>query len=200
VKQFKQLKQILTIGLLSFSMFSVSCAKKGSAIRAIKQTDSKIMNPSVSTPSIRAADAQSLKYDMVSISWPTENNSELKIEAEIKTPDGRYIPFTTFHKNNYDSVGVIDDMEKNGTKIDIRARCEGENCEKYLLLATVVKGGFAVHQMAVVSYSSDCKFNLENINYTVARLYSGLDDLSQRNKATAQNDRPTDGETNCPAQ
>jgi hypothetical protein len=206
----KQMKQILTLGLIAISISGVSCAKKGSAIRAVKQTDSKIMNPAVSTPSLQAINTQGLKYDMVSISWPTENNSDsnsqLKIEAEIKTPDGRYIPFTTFHKNNLDSVGVIDDMEKNGTKIDIRARCTdvqnnySDKCEKYLLLATVVKGGFAIHQMAVVSYSSDCKFNLENINYTVAKLYSGLDDLSQRNTATAQNDRPTDGEANCPVQ
>ena len=200
MEQMKRMKQILTLGLIAISMSGVSCAKKGSAIRAVKQTDSKVMNPAVSTPSLQAINTQGLKYDMVSISWPTENNSELKIEAEIKTPDGRYIPFTTFHKNNLDSVGVIDDMEKNGTKIDIRARCEGDNCEKYLLLATVVKGGFAIHQMAVVSYSADCKFNLENINYTVAKLYSNLDDLSQRNTAAAQNDRPTDGETNCPAQ
>jgi hypothetical protein len=187
---FKKFVVLTMITLVSFA-----CAKKSSGVRAVKQTGSKVMNPAVSTPSIRQADAQNLLYDIVSISWPIEGDGELKIESEIKTPDGRYIPITTFHSNNYDSVGVIDDSQ-NGNKIDIRARCEGENCEKYLLLATIVRGGYAVHQLAVVSYSSDCRFNLQNTNHTVASMYSSLDELSQRNQISAQNDR----ETNCPAE
>lgn len=102
------------------SFLSVSCAKKSSTIRAVKQTGSKVMNPNVSTPSRQAADTQNLLYDIVSLSWPIEGDGDLKIESEIKTPDGRYIPITTFHTNNYDSVGVVDDAQ-NGNKIDIRA-------------------------------------------------------------------------------
>ena len=185
-------KSLLFVFLISIS---VSCAKKGSTVRAVKQTGSKVMNPAVSTPSRQAADTQNLLYDIVSLSWPIEGDGELKIESEIKTPDGRYIPITTFHTNNYDSVGVIDDAQ-NGNKIDIRARCEGENCEKYLLLATIVRGGFAVHQLAVVSYSSDCRFNLQNTNHTVASMYSSLDELSQKNTINPQMDR----ETNCPTE
>ncbi len=196
-----------TVNLKTICLFAlstvvfVSCAKKGAPIRAIKQTGSKVMNVETSTTSRRAADAQNLLYDIVSISWPSGEGAELKIESEIKTPDGRYIPVTTIHNGGADSVGVIDDTEKNGNKIDIRARCEGANCEKYLMLATVVKGGYAVHQLAVVSYSSDCKFNLENLSPAAGvKIYSSLDDLSQRNKTAAINDRPTDGETNCPGQ
>lgn len=193
INTFK-LTAIIAMGI--FSLMTSSCAKKGPNIRAVKQVEHNVMNPSVSTPSIRVADASNLLYDIVSISWPIEGNDELKIESEIKTPDGRYIPVTTFHKNNNDSVGVIDDSKVNGTLIDIRARCEGANCEKYLMLATIVKGGYAVHQLAVVSYSSDCKFNLQNTNYSVATMYSSLNDLAQRNGVGQQNDR----ETNCPNQ
>lgn len=191
------LKTLMAISIFFFSfiLFS-SCAKKDGPLRAIKQTESNVMNPITSTPSVRAADAQNLLYDIVSISWPIAGSSagsfDLSINSEIKTPDGRYIPVTTSHQNNRDSVGVIDDTEKNGTKIDVRARCEGANCEKYLMLATVVKGGYAVYQLAVVSYSTDCKFNLENLNPSVQglRIYSSLDDLSQRNTVKAQNDCP----------
>jgi len=187
------LKVITTISifLASFILFS-SCAKKDGPIRAIKQTESNITNPATSMLSVRTADAQNLLYDIISISWPISSASDLSINSEIKTPDGRYIPVTTSHKNNKDSVGVTDDTQKNGTQIDIRARCEGANCEKYLMLATVVKGGYAVYQLAVVSYSSDCKFNLENLNPMVAglKIYSSLDDLSQRNTIKALNDCP----------
>lgn len=192
-----QKMSFLMNSLVIISMLTFSCAKKASSPRAVKQTGSKVMDAGVSTPSRLAAQTQKLDYDIVSISWPAEQNGELKIESEIKTPDGRFIPITTIHNNNSnkDSVGVVEDA-KNGNKIDIRARCEGDNCAKYLLLATIVRGGYAVHQLAVVSYSSDCLFNLQNTNYTVAAMYTSLDDLAQRNSIRAQNDR----ETNCPAE
>ena len=190
----------ISIFAASFILFS-SCAKKGSPVRAIKQTGSTPMNVVTSDQSINVAGTQKLLYNIMSISFPelSQDTSDVAINSELKTPDNRYIPITTTHKSDgYDSVGVIDDMEKNGTKVDIRARCIGQNCEKYLMLATVVKSGFAVHQLAVVSYSTDCKFNLENLNPAVPNLkiYSSLDDLAARNNTPALKDR----ETNCPAE
>jgi hypothetical protein len=193
-------KTLLTVAIFagSFVLFS-SCAKKGSPVRAVKtQTESTTMNNVTSTQSAQAAGAQALSYTITSISIPQSDESSIKIDSEIKTPDGRYIPITTTHTANQDSVGVIDDREKNGNLIDIRARCVDNNnsyslnCEKYLMLATIVKNGYAVHQLAVVSYSNDCKFNLENISPAVSglRIYSSLDDLAQRNTAVPQNDCP----------
>ncbi len=192
----KILKVITTFSFLVFSVTFMSCAKKGSPVRAIKQTEAKPMNAATSSQSQAAAGAQNLLYDVTSIAFPILNDTEVTMNSEIKTPDGRYIPISTIHKNNVDSVGVVDDMQINGTKIDIRARCVDNNnnysanCEKYLYLATIVKGGYAVHQLAVVSYSVDCKFNLENLNPSVSglRLYSSLDDLARRNTAQPQND------------
>ncbi len=192
---------LIIIGIFagSFILFS-SCAKKGSPSRVPKvQSESKPMNPVTSAASIQVSDAANLIYSITSISIPVIDGSELKIESEIKTPDYRYIPVKTLHKNNIDSVGVVDDMAKNQTRIDIRARCVdndnnySSNCEKYLMLATIVnKSGYAVHQLAVVSYNNDCKFNLENLNPNVAglRIYSSLDDLAARNTAVPQNDCP----------
>ncbi len=190
------IKTITTLGFFIFSATFTSCAKKGAPVRAVKQTEAKPMNAATSSQSQTAAGAQNLLYDVTSIAFPILNDTEITMNSEMKTPDGRYIPITTIHKNNVDSVGVIDDMQINGNKIDIRARCVdnnnnySENCEKYLFLATVVKGGYAVHQLAVVSYSVDCKFNLENLNPKVSglKLYSSLDDLAKRNTAVPQND------------
>lgn len=181
--------------LLAALIFS-SCAKKGTNVRAVKQTEGNVMNVATSTTSIAAASAQSLMYDINSISWPipSETSAEVHIDSEIKTPTNKFIAISTNHKSEgVDSRGVTDDTE-NATKLDIRARCVGENCEKYLMLATIVKGGYAIHQLAVISYSNDCKYNLENVNYTVKSFYQNLDQLAQQNNIQPRNDR----ETNCP--
>ena len=175
---------LITVVLLS------SCAQKKSPVRSVKQTQSNTLNPVTSQASVRAADAQSLLYDITVLERPTiDFNSTPQVTSEIKTPDKRYITISTTHQNGQDSYGVIEDPQ-NGTKLDIRARCEGENCERYLLLVTVVKSGYALHQLAAISYNQDCSFNLENINYGVsgARFYSNLDELNQRNQIQAKND------------
>ncbi len=191
----KKLSLIQVMFLLTALTFT-SCAKKGASVRAVKQTEGNVMNPATSTPSVAAASAQSLMYDVNSISWPipSDSSAEVHIESEIKTPSNKFIAITTNHKSEgVDSRGVTDDSE-NGTKLDIRARCVGENCEKYLYLATIVKSGYAIHQLAVISYSNDCKYNLENVNYTVKSFYQNLDQLAQQNNIQPRNDR----ETNCP--
>jgi len=170
-----------------------SCAKKGSGVRAIKQTDSVMTNPAVSTPSIQAADTQQLRYNITSLERPelaSDSDPQTRIKLEISTPDQRYLPIETLHIDGNDSSGFFDDTTKNAVKLDIRARCEGEQCTRYLLLVTVVKNGYAIHQLAAISFIDDCKFNLENINFSVpgARMYSSLDELSQRNTISARND------------
>ncbi len=187
-------KKILGLFLtISSIVILSSCAKKGSGVRAIKQTDSVMTNPAVSRPSIQAADTQQLLYGITSLERPelaSESDPQTRIKLEIRTPDQRYVPIETSHIDGNDSFGFFDDTQKNGTKLDIRARCEGTQCDRYLLLVTVVKNGYAIHQLAAISYSSDCMFNLENINFAVpvARMYANLNELSQRNTISARND------------
>ena len=179
-------------GLLLMIVLMSSCAQKKTPVRSVKQTQSQMMNTTTSQPSIRAADAQSLLYDITVLERPTfDFNNTPQVVSEIRTPDGRYISITTSHQGSQDSYGIVEDS-KNGVRLDVRARCVGENCEKYLLLVTVVKSGYAYHQLAAISYNQDCYFNLENINYSVntARFYASLDELNQRNNVQSKNDCP----------
>lgn len=188
-------KVIEVLFTVSALVVLASCAKKGSGVRAIKQTESVMLNPAISKPSIQAADTQQLLYTITSLERPelaSESDPQTRIKLEISTPDQRYVPIETMHVDGNDSFGFFDDTQKNGTKLDIRARCEGNQCDRYLLLVTVVKNGYAIHQLAAISYSVDCKFNLENINFTVApgKMYANLNELSQRNTIKAINDCP----------
>ena len=86
-----------------------------------------------------------------------------------------YLPITTDHSTSREAYGIYTD-DKNGAQLEFRARCSDESCSKYTMLMTVVKGGNAYHQVAVVSYRNSCRFNVENINAAVnSNLYRTLD-------------------------
>lgn len=166
------------------STLAVSCAKKPNGVRAVRQTESKTTNPVVSNPSINAANSQNLLYTLTVVELPGEpTEGSFTVNAEIKTPMGKFIPITTTHTQGQDVWGSYNDSD-TGAQLDIRARCLGENCDTYILLVTVVKNGYSVHQVVAISYLTETFFNVENINANVApqSFYRSLDEVVQRNQ------------------
>lgn len=171
------------LSVLAISFVSFSCAKKPAGIRTVRQTDSKVVNQAVSNASTQAASVQNLLYQMTVVELPGEaTDGSFTVNSEIKTPSGQYVPITTTHTNGKDAQGVVEDAA-NGAKLDIRSRCVGENCDQYIMLVTVVKNNYAVHQMMVISYLNQSYFNIETINASIApsQMYRSLDEVVQRN-------------------
>lgn len=183
-KQFLKLSQIKNLGMTIVILLGTilfSCAPKKAPLRTVKQTSKNIINPVTTEASIKAGNAQSLQYDITVLERPNlEFSNNPVVTFEIKTPSQKYYTIQTNHPNNQDSSGVMDDTE-NGFKLDIRARCEEVNCDKYTLLVTVVKAGYAVHQLIAVSYAQDCQFNLEvrNPEAQNVQLFTSLDQIAQ---------------------
>lgn len=163
--------------LTGLTAISFSCAKKPSGVRTLRQTEQRIVDPNVTNASRNQAANQNVNYTMsvVEVPEPGSQPEELIINSEIKTPNGKFIPITTTHISGKDVYGILTDSD-NGNKLDIRARCIGTSCEQYILLMTVVKNNYAVHQIVVVSYSHQSYFNLKEINYTTGiQFYQSLD-------------------------
>ena len=140
------------------------------------------MNEIVNDASVNAASSQNNLYQVTVVEVPGESTDGIfVVKSEIKTPSGQFIPVTTTHINGQDANGVIDDAA-NGSKIDVRAKCIGANCEKYILLFTVVVNQQAVHQIAIISYNYQTYFNMEHVNKAVtSNFYRTLDQVVQRN-------------------
>lgn len=169
-------KTILLLLLASVAFTGLSCAKKNSKIRGAK-TSQQVMNPQVTTQSITVAETQDISYMLNSVSVPEQNqDGSNTVTSEIVSRSSSYIPIFTTHTENQDSYGIYEDATQ-GTKLDIRARCIGSACEKYVLLVTVVKNGSAYHQMAVISFKDDEFFYVEQRNYRVAQMYRSVDEV-----------------------
>lgn len=179
-------KQIILAATAVMAMFILSCAKKPTGVRSVKQTTHNVVNPQVTNPSVQAAGAQNIHYQLTSIELPGEPvNGTISVRSEILTPSGYYIPITTTHTAaQMDAYGVVNDND-NGVKLDIRTRCIGQNCEKYIMLITVVKNNHSVHQMIAISNYNQSFFNLEQINASVPGgsqlFYGNIDQVLQRN-------------------
>lgn len=183
-KQNLKLSQIKNLGfilILALSSIFYSCAPKKAPLRTVKQTSKNMINPVTTEASIKAGNTQSLQYDITVLERPNLDFSNNPVVTfEIKTPSNKFYTIQTNHPNNQDSSGFMDDTE-NGFKLDIRARCEEANCDKYTLLVTVVKAGYAIHQLIAVSYAQDCQFNLEvrNPEASNVQLFTSLDQVGQ---------------------
>lgn len=176
MKNLKSNKMILVLTMATLAFSGLSCAKKESKIRGAK-TAQQTMNPQVTAQSIQQADAQAISYMLNSVSVPVDNgNGTHSVTSEIVSRSSNYIPIETTHTANQDSYGIYDDNSQ-GTKLDIRARCIGSGCEKYVLLVTVVKSGYAYHQMAAISFKDDNFFYSEQRNYKVATMYRSVDEV-----------------------
>lgn len=173
-------KTILLLLLATFAFSGLSCAKKESKIRGAK-TNQQVMNPQVTNQSITVAETQDISYMLNSVSVPEANqDGSNTVTSEIVSRASNFIPIYTTHTENQDSYGIHDDASQ-GTKLDIRARCIGAACEKYVLLVTVVKNGYAYHQMAAISFKDDNFFYVEQRNYRVAQMYKNVDEVLAQN-------------------
>ena len=176
MKNFNSNKMILVLVMAALAFSGLSCAKKESKIRGAK-TAQQTMNPQTTAQSIQQADTQSISYSLNSVSTPEDKGGGINaVVSEILSRSTTYIPIETTHSLNQDSYGVYDDTSQ-GTKLDIRARCIGAGCETYVLLVTVVKNGYAYHQMAAISFSADSFFYSEQRNYRVATMYKNVDEV-----------------------
>lgn len=165
---------LLVTATLAFS--GLSCAKKQSKIRGAK-TQQQVLNPQITNQSVQQADTQDISYMLNSVSTPQDNgNGTHTVVSEILSRASNYIPIDTTHAVNQDSYGIFDDSTQ-GTQLDIRSRCIGEGCEKYVLLITVVKNGYAYHQMVAISFASDDFFYSEQRNYRVATMFRSVDEV-----------------------
>jgi hypothetical protein len=186
-------RSLLRITLLALCFtLAASCAKKASEPIRIKsrQPVAKSINETVSKESQLQATNQQINYEITVIERPSlDSENQAEVIFEVKTPDGRFVPITTSHAKGSDAMGVFDDTAKNGIKLDIRARCEGDSCEKYLLLVTAVKNGYAHHQIVAISYASDCHFNVDHINHAVrdAQLIRTFEDINRRYQGVQPN-------------
>ncbi|MES2803058.1 MAG: hypothetical protein V4654_11240 [Bdellovibrionota bacterium] len=173
-------KTVLLLLLATFAFSGLSCAKKNSKIRGAK-TSQQIMNPEVTSDSISVAESQDISYMLNSVSVPEQNqDGSNTVTSEIVSRAANYIPIFTTHTENQDTYGIYEDVSQ-GTKLDIRARCIGSACEKYVLLVTVVKNGAAYHQMAAISFKDDDFFYVEQRNYRVAQMYKNVDEVLAQN-------------------
>lgn len=157
---------------------SFSCAKKASKIRGTK-TQRQILNTQTTNDSTQLAVIQNVNYMLNSISTPEESNDgSYTISSEISR-QSQFIPFSTTHFGEESAYGIYDDAS-NGHKLDIRSRCLGIACEKYVLLLTVVKNGYAYHQIAAISFKDDDFFYVEERNHQRLQLFTSLDEVIQQ--------------------
>ena len=170
-------KMMLVILLATVAFSGLSCAKKQSKIRGAK-TNQQTMSPQVTADSISVAETQDISYMLNSVSIPEQNeDGSYTVTSEVVTRAANYLPIYTTHTSNQaDSYGIFDDASQ-GTKLDIRARCMGSECAKYVLLITVVKNGAAYHQMAAISNKDEDFFHVEQRNYRVATMYRSVDEV-----------------------
>jgi len=168
----KALAAILFLGL-GFS----SCAKKSSGSRGAPKTTAQALNPQATAVAQQAAVSQNLSYLLNKIDWPVTNaDGSISMSSEIKNPQSQYLPVTTTHQGNQDAYGIYDDSV-NGVKLDIRTRCVGQGCDAYYMLITVIKNNYAYHQIAAVSYNTDCDYTVEHRNFQTTKLYSSLQEV-----------------------
>ncbi len=173
----------IVISLFTLSLiFQFSCAKKAAGTRSITKTAAVDLNPSVTRPSAQIGSLQEqykVNYTVSKVDYPTTNaDGSFSVKSEIKTPLGQYIPLTTTHSaGQLDANGVYTDTVNN-MKIDIRARCEGANCQKYLMLVTVIKDNYTYYQVSVISYNQDCHFSYEERSPRVATIFQSLSEMA----------------------
>jgi hypothetical protein len=191
------MKQMIAFtGLIMFILlFQFSCAKKSASPRSVTKTAAVDLNPAVTRASNQVASQQEqykVNYTVSKIDYPKANtDGSYSVTSEIKTPLGQFVPITTTHSvGQLDANGVYTDTVNN-MKIDIRARCEGTACQKYLMLVTVIKDNYAYYQVSVISYNQDCHFSYEERSPRIATIFQSLTEMASTfSSLQASNDCP----------
>ncbi len=179
MKNFNTLKlyKLGMVLLLSVSFAASSCSKKSNSGRSATKVSGVNLNPTVTQTSQNISSNLNVNYNITKSDYPTGQSGQFNVKSEIQTPNGQFITVTTSHQSETDSIGSYTDPSQPNVKLDLRARCVGVNCEKYVLLMTVVRDGYAYHQVAAISYSQDCRFSYDLRSYQVANLFQSVSEV-----------------------
>jgi hypothetical protein len=193
-KNTLKILNILLIQVLFLVVMS-SCSKSPSGVRPQIKNQQTVLNPQQSTAAQQAAASVNANYKIETISLPRVDGARLAIDVELASPSGQYLPVTTYHSGSAtDSSGIYNDTQR-GVQVRLEARCSNtSDCEKYMLLITVLKDSQVVFQQFAISYLSDCRFNVAS---TSAGNGSYYQDISAAEVAFS-NVRPVGDIDTCP--
>lgn len=179
---------LLMVGLVAASF---GCQKKSTGtVQAKKQAGSALVPQQVINNSNQQGAMYGVNYNIATIDYPNCANGSCSVNIEIKTPQNQYLQFTTNHYGYQDSFGTYNDP--SGAIVQIQARCEGQACDKYALLATVTKNGQNMFQSAAISYKNDCNFYVASLS-SQYNMYQSIDQLLQYSTSAVP-------KNNCPRQ
>lgn len=171
------LKIVLLAGLFSFGF---SCAKQPSGVRVVKQVTGLAMNQAVSQQSMNDASAMGVSYLLKSIERPEKmDNGTITVKTEVQTPDGQYLPLTSNHTTEKPQAYGILNL-KSDEKLDVRAKCYGSECEKYIILVTVIKNNQSVYQIAAISNAHEDVFHYELLSTMRYQMFTSPDAVKQK--------------------
>ena len=147
--------QVLFLAALS------ACSKAPTGVRPGVKNQQNDLNPQQSTTAVQAAASVNANYSIATISIPENTAAGVKVNVELASPNGQYLPVTTVHEGNVtDSAGVYNDNQR-GVQVQIESRCSNTvDCNKYMLLLTVLKDNTVVMQTFAISYRNDCRFKV----------------------------------------
>ena len=155
-----KLLSLLLIQVLFLAAIS-SCSKAPTGIRPQVKNQKNDMNLQQSTAAAQAAASINANYSIATIAIPENTDGGVAVRVELASPDGQYLPVRTVHEGNVtDSAGVYNDTQR-GVQVQIESRCSNTvDCNKYMLLLTVLKDNTVVMQTFAISYRNDCRFKV----------------------------------------
>lgn len=152
--------QLLIIQVLFLAALS-ACSKTPSGVRPQIKNQQNDLNQQQSVTASQNAAAINANYSIATISVPENTTAGVAVKVELASPNGQYLPLRTVHEGSVtDSSGIYNDNQR-GVQVQIESRCSNTiDCNKYILLVTVIKDGQAVFQTFAISYKDDCRFNV----------------------------------------
>lgn len=191
-----QNKTTLKVIILSVTAgFLFSCSPKAAGVRGQVKTGQTNLDPSISAQSNQIAAQQGNLYEIRSVTLPKAATSGgWDIDVVLSTPNNDSISLTTHHDSaNLSTEGTFPDKARD-LIVKAQSRCSSDNCEKYILLVTVLKNNAADFQTGAISFKSDCNFFSISIGRTVANLFTSLDQFNSKYNPTPANNAK-DGES-----
>ena len=176
MSQINTLKVIrfVLIQILFFSMLS-ACSKAPSGVSAHAKTQQNNLTPAASSQANQVAASLNANYNIATISLPKKNSSDISINSELTSPSGEVLPLTTVHSSaGLDSYGIYNDTQR-GLQVRVDARCSNSSdCNKYILLVTVMKSNQMVYQTFAISYKDDCTFSVASTSVDSGKFFREL--------------------------
>lgn len=174
--------------ILILSVFSGSCAKKSSGVRATVKTQQTDMNPYVSEQANLQGAGANADYKISTITIPNSTSTGFSVDVELLTPSGESLPLTTRHENgNTDSEGVYTDSQR-GLQVHVQARCSRDNCFKYTIIVTTIRNNQAIYQASAISFKDDCKYHSVSASFNAGEFIKTLNEADYKYNPSPAND------------